>query len=179
VGSAIGQHRFTADAVVREAQEEERLYTPRYGWFELRAKFPADPSTMAALWMIGVEDEPDRSAEICVAEIFGRDVRPDGADIGMGVHPFGDPRITDEFARWPVAVDVTEFHVYGAEWTADSVAFFVDDELVTTVGQSPGDPLQFMLGIYAFPDDDGSLPPSTSPREFVVDRFTAYRREPG
>ncbi len=37
--------------------------------------------------------------------------------------------------------------------------------------------MQFMLGIYAFPDDAGALPPPSSPREFVVDRFTAYRRE--
>ena len=38
--------------------------------------------------------------------------------------------------------------------------------------------MQFMLGIYAFPDDDGALPPASYPAEFVVDRFTAYRREP-
>ncbi len=57
-----------------------------------------------------------------------------------------------------------------------SVAFFVDDALVTVVRQSPGYPMQFMLGIYAFPGPDGALPPPSSPREFVVDRFRAYRR---
>ena len=45
------------------------------------------------------------------------------------------------------------------------------------VGQSPSYLMQFMLGIYAFPDDDGRLPPASTPREFVVDRFTAYRRD--
>jgi hypothetical protein len=176
VGSTVGQHRFTAAAVVREAQEDSRLYTPQYGFFELRARVTDDPSSMCALWMIGVEDEPDRSAEICVAEIFGRDVRPDGAAVGMGVHPFGDPRITDEFGRQPVAVDATDFHVWAVEWTPDHVAFFVDDALVSVVGQSPAYPMQFMLGIYAFPGDDGVLPPVASPREFVVDRFRGYRR---
>ena len=176
VGSTVGQHRFSAAAVVREAQPDTRLYTPQYGFFELRARVTDDPSSMCALWMIGVEDRPDRSAEICVAEIFGRDVGPDRAGIGMGVHPFGDPRITDEFARQPVAVDATDFHVYGVEWTPDHVAFFVDDVLVTVVRQSPAYPMQFMLGIYAFPDDDGVLPPPASPREFVVDRFRAHRR---
>ena len=38
--------------------------------------------------------------------------------------------------------------------------------------------MQFMLGIYAFPDDDGVLPAPVAPREFVVDRFRAYRRDP-
>jgi hypothetical protein len=45
----------------------------------------------------GYEEEPHRSAEICVCEIFGRDVTPDRASVGMGVHPFGDPLIVDEF----------------------------------------------------------------------------------
>jgi hypothetical protein len=175
LGSDVGQHRFAPDAVVREEQSRQLLYTPRYGFFELRAAFPADPSSMAALWMIGVEDEPDRSAEICVAEIFGRDVDAGRAAVGMGVHPFGDPRITDEWAQQPVDVDVTEVHVYAVEWTPDHVAFFVDDELVRVVGQSPAYPMQFMLGIYAFAGADGSLPPASSPREFVVDRFTAFR----
>jgi beta-glucanase (GH16 family) len=134
---------------------------------------------MAALWMIGVEDRPEHSAEICVAEIFGRDIRPDGAAVGMGVHPFGDPLITDEWAQQPVAADVTDFHVYAVEWTPEHVAFFVDDALVTVVGQSPAYPMQFMLGVYAFAGDDGSLPAASSPREFVVDRFTAYRRKEG
>jgi hypothetical protein len=177
LGSTTGQHRFTADAVVREAQENRRRYTPQYGFFEIRARFPSDPHTMAALWMIGYEDEPVRSAEVCVAEIFGRDVRPDGTAVGMGLHPFGDPRITDEWAQQPVHVDVTEFHVYAVEWTSDHVAFSVDDVLVTAVGQSPSYPMQFMLGIYAFCGENGVLPPPSSPREFVVDRFRAYRPE--
>ncbi|MFL5840439.1 MAG: hypothetical protein ACJ77Z_08305 [Thermoleophilaceae bacterium] len=45
VGSAIGQHRFNPDAVVREAQPNVRLYTPRYGVVEMRAKATDDPST--------------------------------------------------------------------------------------------------------------------------------------
>jgi hypothetical protein len=178
VGSAVGQHRFSPEAVVREAQDDARLHTPQYGFFELRARFPSDPSTMAALWMIGYEDEPDRSAEICVAEVFGRDVRPGTAAVGMGVHPFGDPRITDEWAQQTLAIDATEFHVYAVEWAPRHVAFFVDDALVTVVHQSPAYPMQFMLGVYGFADERGALPPASAPREFVVDRFSSYRREP-
>ncbi|MGH3037476.1 MAG: glycoside hydrolase family 16 protein, partial [Gaiellaceae bacterium] len=98
VGSTIGQHRFGREAVVREAQRNVRLYTPQYGVVEMRARASDDPRTMAALWMIGYEDEPERSAEICVCEIFGRDVRSDDAAVGMGVHPFSDPAIVDDFS---------------------------------------------------------------------------------
>jgi hypothetical protein len=74
VGSRVGQHRFNPEAVVREAQEDVKLYTPLYGRIELRARATDDPRCLSALWMIGYEDEPERSAEICVCEIFGRDV---------------------------------------------------------------------------------------------------------
>jgi hypothetical protein len=76
LGSTVGQHRFNPDAVVREEQRNGRLYTPKYGRIELRVKALDDPRTMVSLWMIGYEDAPVRSAEICVCEIFGRDVRP-------------------------------------------------------------------------------------------------------
>jgi hypothetical protein len=37
-------------------------------------------------------NEPERSAEIGICEIFGRDVREQEPAVGMGgVHPFGDP----------------------------------------------------------------------------------------
>jgi hypothetical protein len=39
------------------------------------------------------------------------------AAVGMGVHPFGDPGITDEFAAEPVPIDAREFRVYRADWT--------------------------------------------------------------
>src|SRR3954468_14341605 len=114
---------------------------------------------MAALWMIGYEDAPQRSAEICVFEIFGRDVGPAGARVGMGVHPFGDPGVTDDFAAVPLPIDVGEFHVYAVEWMPERVVFLVDDEPVRTVGQSPSYPMQFMLDVYAFPGPDGAPPP--------------------
>jgi Glycosyl hydrolases family 16 len=175
-GSALGQHRFDLRAVVREAQENRRLYTPQYGRIELRAKASEDPSTMVALWMIGYEDEPERSAEICVCEIFGRDVHPDRASIGMGVHPFGDPLIVDDFSVETLPIDAREFHVYAAEWTPMQVAFFVDGALAKTVRQSPAYPMQLMLSIYELsPESDVEPAASAYPKEFVVDYVRGYR----
>jgi hypothetical protein len=175
LGSAIGQHRFNPDAAVRETQPNVRLYTPRFGRIELRATAGDDPRTMVALWMIGYEDEPDRSAEICLCEIFGRDVGPDEALVGVGVHPFGDPRIVDDFERVRVPIDARDFHVYAAEWTSGHVAHFVDGELVKTVDQAPDYPMQLMLGIYEFPPADGEEAAGTYPKEFVVDYVRGYR----
>jgi beta-glucanase (GH16 family) len=132
-GVCTGQHRFNPDAVVRERQEDVALYTPQFGVFELRARGVEDPDAMVALWMIGYGDRPERSAEICICEIFGKDVAPDAAAIGMGVHPFGDPAIVDDFEQVRVPIDVRDFHEYAAEWAPDRVTFFVDGEAVKTV----------------------------------------------
>jgi hypothetical protein len=169
LGSTIGQHRFHEGAVVTEEQEDVRLYTPQYGRIELRARALADPRNMVALWMIGYEDEPERSAEICVCEIFGRDVGPDRARVGMGVHPFGDPRITDDFAAESIQIDATEFHTYAADWTPEQVSFLVDGRAVRTVDQSPSYPMQLMLNIYEFE------PGGSYPKEFVVDYVRGWR----
>jgi len=173
VGSGIGQHRFAPAAVVREAQRNRRLYTPRYGRIELRAKALDDPRSMVALWMIGYEDEPDRSAEICVCEIFGRDVFPDRAAVGVGLHPFGDPRIADDFERVNVPIDARAFHEYAVEWTPAGVAFLVDGEVVKTSHQSPAYPMQLMLSLYELPQADAR--PGRYPKEFVVDYVRGYR----
>jgi Glycosyl hydrolases family 16 len=175
VGSTIGQHRFHPDAVVREEQENARLYTPHYGRIELRAAALDDSGVMVALWMIGYEDEPERSAEICVCEIFGRDVEPAAAAVGMGVHPFGDPAIVDEFAAERVELDARDFHVYAADWTLDGVAFSVDGVPVKTVSQSPGYPMQLMLGIYEFPEEGEERRPEAYPKEFRVDWVRGHR----
>lgn len=176
VGSAIGQHRFTDGMVVRELQENVALYTPRYGLFEVRAKALDDPANMVALWMIGYEDRPERSGEILVMEIFGRDVSPTSAAVGMGVRSQHDPALVDAFSQERLGIDVRDFHEYAAEWTPDRVAFYVDGRLVKVVNQSIDYPMQFMLGIYEF--TDGTEPPSAPeryPKEFIVDWFRGYR----
>jgi beta-glucanase (GH16 family) len=160
---------------VREVQPNVRLYTPQYGRIELRAKTSDDPRTMAACWMIGYEDEPDRSAEICICEIFGRDVGPNVATVGVGLHPFGDPHIVDDFTRLTLPIDARKFHIYAAEWTPGGVAFFVDGALVKSVAQAPVYPMQLMLSIYEFPTQEGDEPPRPYPKEFVIDYVRGYR----
>lgn len=181
LGSATGQSRFEPELRVTEAQTNERLYTPQYGYFELRAKAIADPAVMVALWMIGYEDAPERSGEICICEIFGRDVGPTSAAVGMGIHPFGDPDLVDDFAKVAVDIDVTDFHIYAAEWTATHVEFFVDGQSVKLVEESPNYPMQLMLGVYEFGRAaDAATVQSPYPRDFVVDYVRVYRdgREP-
>ena len=173
VGSGEGQHSFRDGLVVREAQREQRLYTPRYGVIEVRAAASADPHSMVALWMIGIEDVPEHSAEICVMEIFGSEVTDTSALVGMGVHPFNDPAVTDDFEKVRVELDVRDFHDYAVEWTPRGVRFFIDGLLVRSTTQSPDYPLQLMLDIFDFPPEAGDA--GAYPKEFRVQRVRGFR----
>ena len=170
LGSTIGQHRFGPGVVVREEQPELRLYTPDRGRIELRAAAMLGPDTMAAFWMIGFEDRPESSGEICVMEIFGRDVAPGRAAVGMGIHRHHDPRLREDFDRVELALDPSEPHDYAIDWTPGGIAWEVDRRVVRTTEQSPEDPMQLMLGVYAFREVGEDEPP---PR-FVVERVRGY-----
>ncbi len=168
-GSTRGQHRFSPACTVREAQETARLYTPRHGFFELRARCRIAANNVAALWMIGFEDTPERSGEICIFELKGGNAGASRAVIGYGIHPFGDPELVDEFYEDEFALNVAEFNTYAAEWSATAVHFYVNGALVRTIQQSPAYAMQFMLNIY----DLENVPSAGS--EFVVDYVAGYR----
>jgi hypothetical protein len=174
VGSTDGQHRFRPDVVVREAQAPWSSCTPHLGRIEVRLRACPDPRTMVALWMIGLEDVPERSGELCVCEIFGRDVGPGRARVGVGVHPFGDPDLVDDFEAVDVEGDATRPHTYAVDWRVDGATFTVDGEVVRRVAVVPDYPLQLMLGIYEF-DQDGTGPSGRYPKELVVEHVRVWR----
>jgi len=167
VGSTIGQQPFRDGAVVREAQPAHWGWTPRYGRLAVRARMDLAPRSMAAVWMVGIEDEPVRSAEICIFEVFGDAVEDGGgtpsAAVGMGVHPFRDPAITDDFAAVRMPIDVTDFHVYTADWRPGRVDLRVDGRPVTSVAQAPDYPMEMMVAVFDFPQKAASAPPDHVP----------------
>ena len=152
VGSTVGQQPFRDGQTVREAQATQWGWTPRHGTLEVRARMDLSPRSMASVWMVGLEDEPDRCGEICVFEVFGDAVEPGrAAAVGMGVHPFRDPALTDDFAAPRLELDVAEPHGYAAEWRPGRVDFHVDGAHVRSVEQAPAYPMQMMVAVFDFP----------------------------
>ncbi|WP_193509420.1 glycoside hydrolase family 16 protein [Cryobacterium sp. BB736] len=172
VGSPIGQHQFRPGLTVREEQPEQRRYTPHFGLIEARVSAIDDPNCMVALWMIGFEDRPERSGELCLFEIFGSELTRNAGIVGMGVHPFADPELKDDFRKVRIEKDLRDFHTYSLEWMPDGVIFFIDDEHVASVDQSPDYPMQLMLNVYEF------QPGGAYPKEFAVDWVRGYRPLP-
>ena len=178
VGSTRGQQPFREGLVVREFQPAQWGWTPHYGLLEVRARMQLSPRSMASVWMVGIEDEPERSGEICIFEVFGDALAEENgspaAAVGSGVHPFRDPALTDEFEAPRMPIDVTEFHVYAADWRPGRVDFLIDGEHVRTVAQAPDYPMQAMVAVFDFPERAGAAADPHVP-ELVVD---SIRGEP-
>jgi hypothetical protein len=170
LGGTVGQHRFKPTLTVREVQPSIAFFTPTYGLVECRARAIGDPANMVALWMIGYEEVPEHSAEICVFEIMGGHISDKETRVGMGVHPHHDPSMDDDFARERVALDARDWHTYAANWTPYGVDFFVDEQLVKSTDQSPDYPMQLMLSAFEFCDGpEPASGPEGYPKVFGVD----------
>jgi Glycosyl hydrolases family 16 len=173
VGSTIGQQPFREGLVVREFQPPQWGWTPEYGLLEVRARMSLTPRSMASVWMVGLEQEPTHCAEICIFEVFGDALRyktgTPTAAVGMGVHPFRDPAIVDEFDAPRVAIDVTEFHLYAADWRPGRVDFLIDGNRVKNVHQAPDYPMQMMVAVFDFPAREGSSAYADDVPQFAVD----------
>ncbi len=174
IGSSLGQLHFNAASVVREAQPTQRTYTPQYGYFEMRMKTVRAAENMVALWMIGFEETPEESGEILIFEVFGDQMTESTSEVRYGIHPWGDATLTDELHRHDLPMDATRFHIYAAEWTPTHIDFYVDNIKLRTVDQSPTYPMQFMLTIYEFPDQEITQQ-LDYPKRFTIDYFRAYQ----
>jgi Glycosyl hydrolases family 16 len=152
VGSTIGQQPFREGLMVREHQPTHWGWTPEHGVLEVRARMELSPRSMASVWMVGLEDQPERCGEICVFEVFG----DAPAAIGMGIKRIRDPSLTQEFEAPTLAIDVSEYHVYSADWRRGRVDFNVDGEHVTTVHQAPAYPMQMIIAVFDFPEHAGA-----------------------
>jgi rhodanese-related sulfurtransferase len=146
-GAHDGQQPFREGQAVREPGPTWWGVTPHFGRLEVRARMELSLRSMASVWMVGIEDEPHRSGEICIFEVFG----DAPTAIGMGIKHFRDPALRWDFEAPRLAIDVREPHDYAADWRPGRVEFSVDGELVRTVEQAPDYPMQFMLAVFDFP----------------------------
>jgi hypothetical protein len=172
VGSTAGQQPFLDGQTVKEEQERFEGYLPAGGHLEISCRMVLSPRSMAALWMAGFEDQPERCGEICVTEVFGRSVEPGrSAEVGMGVHAFRDPTLTEDFAAPRLDLGIAAFHTYAVDWDSELAAFSVDGLEVRRCARPPTYPMQLMLAVFDFPDwstgEDDHLVP-----EIVVDRIS-------
>jgi hypothetical protein len=176
VGSTIGQQPYRDGVTVREQQQTFWGWTPEHGYIEIRARGAVTHRTMVAFWLAGIEDQPQRSAEICIGEMFGDGVVPgESTAVGLGLHAFRDPSVTEDFEAVRLPIDVADFHTYAVDWTADKVDFLVDGVLARTCAKPPAYPMQLMLGAFDFPEKSDGTDAEAVPA-LIVDYVRGYQR---
>lgn len=175
-GSTRGQSRHRPDLVVRTPQPTRHLYTPSGGVVEATLRAVADPTTMLAFWLVGLEDRSEEdSGEICIAELFGNAIGPSGSEVRTGVKAHSDPGLRDDMVRSRLPIDATDWHRYAAEWDEEVVRLFVDDRLVHTSRQTIPCPLALKVNLFEFPPTD-QRDPASYPKVGEVGEVMGYRR---
>jgi beta-glucanase (GH16 family) len=175
VGSTVGQQPFRDGLIVREQQQTFWGWTPEQSYIEIRARGIVTQRSMVGFWLAGIEDQPQRSAEICVTEMFGEAVvAGESTEVGMGLRALRDPSGTEDFQAVRLPIDVTDFHTYAAAWTAEKADFFVDGEQVRTCHGPPVYPMQLMLAVFDFPEKSSGTDGDHIP-EFIIDWIREYQ----
>jgi hypothetical protein len=176
VGSTIGQQPYRDGVTVREQQQTFWGWTPEHGYIEIRARGVVTHRSMVAFWLAGIEDQPQRSGEICIGEMFGDGVvAGKSTAVGLGLHAFRDPSVTEDFEAVRLPIDVADFHTYAVDWTADKVDFLIEDVLVRTCPRPPAYPMQLMVGVFDFPEKSDGTDAEAVP-ELIVDYVREYQR---
>lgn len=180
-GSSVGQFPLWPGLTVEQEQENRRLCTPQYGYIETRLKAEATQGYHVALWLIGYGENTYEKGEIVVCEIFGgHDVGQEKSHIRYGIHPWGDPELSDELYEQRIEINAANYHIYAVDWTPDYVDFYIDNKKLRRVMQSPQYPLQFMLGIYERPFELSPVTPNPHwPKVCEVDYIRTYKRIEG
>jgi hypothetical protein len=183
MGSALGQHRHRDGLTVRTPQPTRRLWTPSSGAVEVSVRASPDPTCMLGIWLVGFEESPEQSGEICVAELFGSARRPHGSEVRLGIKAHHDPRLRTDVVDLTLDLDTSEEHTYAARWDAHRTLFYVDDRLVRTVEQGTDYPLQLMVDLFEFPTGDAgdagadrdARDPAGYPKSALVRSVRGYR----
>jgi hypothetical protein len=172
VGSTDGQQAIHPGQLVREEQERFAGLLVTGGRLEVCCAMTVSPRSMAAAWLCGFEETPEECGEICLVEVFGKDVVPgESAEVGVGLKQIRDPHLRTDFETPRLDLDVAAFHTYAVAWDEQEAVFSVDGVEVRRCPDPPAYPLQLVLAVFDFPDestgDDALLVP-----ELVVDRVT-------
>lgn len=163
-------------------------FAQKYGWFEIRCKFPRGDGLMSAFWLHqtdptkqeytpeGVRKTVDDGVvEIDIFEQQGRYIDDNESKVDLNVH------FTKE-AHWlqPVPADVSgDFHVWAMEWQEGQIDWYFDDTLIKSYkGPTPQEKMFILVALFHgwvwIGDRELNL---SYPKDFEIDYVRVYSRE--
>ena len=149
----------------------------KYGKVEIRAKLPIGGGTWPALWMlgdnIGAVGWP-ACGEIDIMEHLGNQLNK----IYGTLHYPGRSGGSADGATVNISNATTEFHLYSLDWRADTIKFYVDNQLFKTFVNSANVPFnqKFFLIINSAIGGNfgGAVDPNFVSSTFEVDYIRVY-----
>jgi len=149
----------------------------KYGRAEVRAKLPAGGGTWPAFWLLGdnIDTVPwPGCGEIDILESVGNNPNV----IHSSLHSPGRSGNTPDTKTTTAANSTTEFHIYAAEWSAENIKFYVDDNLFYTYKNSSTTPFNanfFVIINFAMGGNfGGAVDPNFKSATYEVDYVRVY-----
>lgn len=149
----------------------------KYGKVEFRAKLPVGGGTWPALWMLGsnIDSTPwPACGEIDIMEHVYNQLNK----IHGTLHYTGHSGGSGDSTTINIANATTEFHIYTLDWRADSIKFYVDNQLFKTFANSASLPFNqnFFLIINTAIGGNfgGAIDPNFTSSTFEIDYVRVY-----
>lgn len=149
----------------------------KYGRAEVRAKLPVGGGTWPAFWMLGdnIDTVPwPACGEVDILESVGNNPNVNHSSL----HSPGRSGNTPDTKTTTVPNSATEFHIYAAEWSAESIKFYVDDNLFYTYANSSSTPFNanffLILNLAMGGNFGGTVDPNFTSATFEVDYVRVY-----
>lgn len=161
----------------------------RYGYFEIRAQFPAGRGTWPAIWFLGEGIRKPGDANIgwpnCGEIDLMENVGFNPNDVHFTVHTAQADGHGHASKGTHITVEHpwTDFHVYGLDWTKGHLDFYFDRKKVFSYGNDgvnpwPFDKPEFILLNLAIGGDWGGakgVDPAIFPSLFKIDYVRVYQ----
>ncbi|KRD10861.1 glycoside hydrolase [Flavobacterium sp. Root901] len=149
----------------------------KYGRAEVRAKLPVGGGTWPAFWMLG--DNIDTAGWPLCGEVDILESVGNNPDVNhSSLHSPGRSGNTPDTKTVTVPNSATEFHIYAAEWSAESIKFYVDDNLFYTYVNSASTPFNqnffLILNLAMGGNFGGAVDPNFTSATFEVDYVRVY-----
>ncbi|MBW3597736.1 MAG: glycoside hydrolase family 16 protein [Planctomycetes bacterium] len=156
-------------------------FTQQYGYFEMRAKFPATPGTWPGFWLHGAErvthsDDKERlTIEIDIVEQYGH--WPNKLSTAMHIWDRSGKGRGSHIGERHLAPGMTEdFHTYGAMVTPEHIIFYYDGvELRRDPTPECGHTLLYVMAELAA-GPGWPLDRTPSPAYMYIDYIRAYAK---
>ncbi|MGC4039461.1 MAG: glycoside hydrolase family 16 protein [Flavobacterium sp.] len=152
-------------------------FTLKYGRVDIKAKLPSGGGTWPALWMLGANYETNpwpACGEIDIMEHVGNSPNR----IYSTLHHPGHSGANGSGTSMIVPNVSTEFHIYSLDWSASTIKFYVDNNLLYSFDNSASlpfnNPFFFIFNCAMGGNFGGAVDPNFTASTFEIDYIHVY-----